>query len=152
MATDSTQPAAEQPRQGTLEEYAAGVHQANFDLQRQSSAFGYLRDVCAMMRELETQPDKIQQKALPRIYVLIPTDGTAPDKMEMDLNTLPTDYAVTTKPMFEMFASSAGAQLQQAWARIHQLNNGAQAILQIANQAQVTQQAPPPQQAPQPLQ
>jgi hypothetical protein len=126
----------------TLEQYASGINSNNYDLQRQSAAFGYLRKLVSQIEQLEADPNKQTSSlgALPILSMRIPGEGEVPDEVEFPLNTLPAARLCALKPLFEMMAATCGDDLIQAWNRIFALCEPARQIVEAATaQAQVHQ-------------
>jgi hypothetical protein len=124
----------------TLDQYASGINTNNYDLQRQSKAFGYLRQLIAQIETLAADPSKQTASlgALPILTMRIPTEGEMPDEVEFPLNTLLAAKLYELKPLFEMMAATCGDDLIQAWNRIFALCEPARQIVESATaQSQV---------------
>jgi hypothetical protein len=133
VATAPAQPAP------TLDQLATGINQQNFDLQRQTNAFGYLRSVLALIDLTLQQPDPHEDEErarLPFISIRIPQDGImgdeAPDVIEIDLNTVPVAQLSKYRPLFESAAGIAGERLLGAWDGVINLTGLAAPIIATA--------------------
>jgi hypothetical protein len=119
---------------GTLDEYAAAIDAANKELQVQTAYFETIRRACQALAVYEQDNSK-PPIGLPVITI---RDVHNPDDpgIEIDLDTIGPESALTIKPFLEMAAGAVGVGLQQSWGRIHQVNTNAQQILQAANRVQ----------------
>jgi len=126
------QPAPPQARQGTLEEYAAGIHSVDFDLQRQTDAFNYFRRVISQIRSVAADPNA-DVGELPFITFTYPTaDGDTPGEFKLDLGTLNPQVLAQFEPLFAMVATQVADNVMQAWTNVNEITNNA---MQIVSQA-----------------
>jgi len=133
------QPAPPQARQGTLEEYAAGIHSTDFDLQRQTDAFNYFRTVVGQLRAVAQDPNA-NVGELPFITFTYPTtDGEAPGEFKLDLGTLNPQVLVQFESLFAMVAAEVADNVMQAWMNINEITNNAMQIVAQARSQRAAQ-------------
>lgn len=124
-----------QQKTPTLEEYAAGVGNLNYELQRQNAAYGHFRDVVAKLRSLAKDPSTKFAEQLPFIIVRFPQDGDTPGEMRIDLNTMEPQALATLLPVFETLERDAADGLLRAWDNLHKITDATKPIIQSVKQA-----------------
>lgn len=140
---------------GTLDQFAAGLDQANRDLQRQTLSYGYLRAQVARLREVSQLPPREQlteeqhhdlEHNLRLLTMMFRQPPAAegqqePDIIEYDLNAAPRHVQAAIIPLLEAIQHDVGTKLVQDWEAVNNINGQAQRILHHAQ----GQQQPPPQ-------
>lgn len=127
---------ADSVTQPTLEEYAAGIENVNFELQRQSQAYGHFRSVLQQLDKLDADPSAKLEQQLPFVLVKFPQKGDTPGEMKIDLNSLPTATLLLFRPVFELLSQGAGEGLLTAWESIHNVTEATKPIVTAARKAQ----------------
>lgn len=139
MATGQPQP------QGSLDSYAMGLNQVNLDLQRQTNAYAYLKQMMQAVQFVAQQPPTEQLSPeqladLPKLPVLMlrvpPVDPKQqqPDIVELDLNTFGRAEQGSTLAVFQGFTDAVAQKLLQAWDNVHNIDGAANRIVQNARQ------------------
>jgi hypothetical protein len=126
--------AGQEQQPGTLDNYAKELHNANDDLQVQTQYFETIRNAVQVLAAF-AQDNSKGVKGLPIVVI---KDRKNPDArgIELDLDVIGPQAALTIKPFLEMAAGAVGAALQQSWGKVNQVNTNAQQVLQVANRLQ----------------
>lgn len=122
-------------KQATLPECAQGLKVANLDLQRQTDAYGYLREVVRKLAAIGSGSDVVE--GMPTLYMRFPmTDSDSPGEIRLDLNTVPAGTLLEMRTLFDKLCELTGESLLTAWDRIHQVAAMAKPLTDAAKSSQ----------------
>jgi hypothetical protein len=131
----------------TLREYATQLDQADQLVLRQTGAYDLFRNVTTGIATA-MEAESSEGLTLPTIFVKMAAETAADNGdvaheiYELDLNAVPLAQLPLIKPLFDLFAASAGESMMNAWEAVSAVNNNAQQLIATARQKQQAAGAP----------